>query len=90
MLILIKDAGDIASGVAYRLHRAGYDVVMTDLPKPTAIRRTICFSEAIIKGETTVEHVTAVFARDAADADRIAFERHRGHGQAPLCWENTG
>ena len=47
MLVLIRGAGDLASGVSLRLHRAGFPVVMTDLPKPTAIRRTVCFSQAI-------------------------------------------
>ena len=59
MLVLIKGAGDIATGIALRLHRAGMQVVLTDLPKPTAIRRTVSFSEAILKGETTVEDVKA-------------------------------
>lgn len=59
MIVLIRGAGDIATGIALRLHRAGMQVVMTDLPKPTAIRRTVSFSEAILKGETTVEDVKA-------------------------------
>ncbi len=71
MVIWIRGAGDIASGIAFRLYQSGFLVMMSDLPVPTSIRRTTCFSEAIIRGETTVEHVTAVFARDAADADRI-------------------
>lgn len=64
MLILIRGAGDLASGIALRLHRAQFDVVMTDLPHPTAIRRTVCFSEAIRCGKTTVEGVEGVLARD--------------------------
>ena len=59
MKILIRGAGDIATGIALRLYRAGMQVVMTDLPAPTAIRRTVCFSQAIILGEMTVEDVTA-------------------------------
>ena len=59
MLALIRGAGDLASGVALRLHRAHIFVVMTDIEKPTAIRRTVAFSEAIVRGETTVEGVTA-------------------------------
>ena len=59
MLILIRGAGDIATGIALRLKRAGLDVVMTDLPQPTAIRRTVCFSQAVVYGETTVEDITA-------------------------------
>ena len=39
MLALIRGAGDIASGAAMRLWRCGIDVVMTDLARPTAIRR---------------------------------------------------
>lgn len=59
MLVLIRGAGDIATGIALRLYRAGMQVVMTDLPKPTAIRRTVTFSQAITQGETTVEGITA-------------------------------
>ncbi len=59
MLVLVRGAGDIATGIALRLHRAGMQVVMTDLPKPTAIRRTVSFSEAILQGQTTVEDVIA-------------------------------
>lgn len=68
MLILIRGAGDLASGIALRLFRCGISVVMTDLPHPTSIRRTVSFSEAIVKGETTVEGVTAKRAESAAEA----------------------
>ena len=70
MLVLIRGAGDLASGVALRLWRAGLAVVMTDLPQPTAIRRTVCFSQAICFGETTVEDVTAVLAKTPEDVKR--------------------
>ena len=52
-----------------RLHRAGLDVVMTDLEKPTAIRRTVCFSQALVLGAATVEDVTARAAASAAQAE---------------------
>lgn len=68
MLVLIRGAGDIATGIALRLHRSGMQVVMTDLPRPTAIRRTVCFSPAITHGETVVEGVRAVRAEDAGTA----------------------
>ena len=41
MLTVIKGAGDIASGIALRLKHAKFDVVMTDIERPTAIRRTV-------------------------------------------------
>ena len=74
MLVMIKGAGDIASGIALRLWRAGIGVVMTDLPKPSSIRRTVCFSEAVYHGETKVEEVRARRAEDAADALRLLEE----------------
>lgn len=74
MIIWIRGAGDIASGVAFRLFQSGFSVVMSDLPIPTSIRRTTCFSEAIIQGQTNVEHITAVFAKDAEEAKQIMAE----------------
>ena len=64
MLICIKGAGDLASGIALRLHRSKIDVVMTDLPVPTAVRRTVAFSEAIRLGRTMVEDIYAERADD--------------------------
>ena len=59
MLVVIKGAGDLASGIAVRLHRSKIDVVMTELPVPLAVRRTVAFSEAIRLGSTEVEDVKA-------------------------------
>ncbi len=59
MRVLIRGAGDLATGIALRLYRAHMEVLMTDLARPTAIRRTVCFSQAIVHGETVVEGVTA-------------------------------
>ena len=70
MIIWIRGAGDIATGIAFRLKKSGFQVVMSDLPIPTSIRRTVCFSEAIIKGETTVEDITARLAQNADEAAR--------------------
>ena len=58
-LILLRGGGDLASGVALRLHRTGFQVVILELDKPLAVRRTVSFSEAIYEGVQTVEGVTA-------------------------------
>jgi len=52
--------GDLGSGVAIRLIRAGFPVVISELPEPMAVRRTVSFSEAIYDGSTSVEDITAV------------------------------
>ena len=70
MLIYIKGAGDLASGIALRLHHAKFDIVMTDLPVPTAVRRTVAFSEAIRLGNAAVEDV---MAERAETAEIISF-----------------
>lgn len=89
-LALIKGAGDLASGVAVRLWRAGFAVVMTELAEPTVIRRTVSFAEAVYEGHAVVEEVTAVRAEPEDDlaallrrrvvpvvVDREAAVRHR-------------
>ncbi len=59
MFVLIRGAGDIASGIALRLHHAGFQVAMTETAAPTTIRRQVAFSTAVTDGEKTVEDVTA-------------------------------
>ena len=68
MLVVIRGAGDLASGIALRLWRSRIRVVMTDVERPTAIRRTVCFSQAVVHGKTEVEGVTARRAFSAAEA----------------------
>ena len=53
--VLIRGGGDLASGVAARLHRAGFLVLITELPQPLVIRRSVSFAEAVFTGETKVE-----------------------------------
>ncbi|UQZ89613.1 molybdenum hydroxylase [Deltaproteobacteria bacterium Smac51] len=77
-LVIIKGAGDLATGVAHRLHRAGFPLLMTDLEKPTAIRRTVAFSQAVYDGRMTVEGVTAEKAAPASfqEIHKILAARH--------------
>ena len=57
--VVIKGAGDLATGVAYRLFQSGFTVVMTEIERPTVVRRTVSFAEAVFEGATTVEGVSA-------------------------------
>ena len=58
-LVLLRGGGDLATGVALRLYRAGIKLVVTELPQPLAVRRTVSFAEAVYEGHHTVEGVTA-------------------------------
>ncbi|NLC76660.1 MAG: EF2563 family selenium-dependent molybdenum hydroxylase system protein, partial [Clostridia bacterium] len=75
MLVLIKGAGDLASGVALRVWRSGFDVVMTEIPEPTVIRRTVAFAEAVYEGTVEVEGVKARLARDSEEAKTLLRDR---------------
>src|SRR5262245_19625151 len=72
IVILIKGAGDLASGVAYRLKRGGFPLIMTELPTPSLVRRTVCFGEAVYSGEVTVEGITARRVESPAEARQLA------------------
>lgn len=57
--ILVRGAGDIATGTLLRLKRCGFSVAALEVSNPSAIRRTVSFSEAVYDSETTVEGITA-------------------------------
>ena len=56
--IWIRGAGDLATGIALRLYRSGFDIIMSDIAVPTTVRRTVAFSPAVYTGETQVEGIT--------------------------------
>ena len=67
VLVAVKGAGDLATGVIHRLKRARFAVMATELPHPTVLRRTIAFAEAIALGQMTVEGITAQYAHSIED-----------------------
>jgi xanthine dehydrogenase accessory factor len=58
-LVLIRGAGEMASGVAVRLYKAGFQIVMLDIAEPTSIRNTVSFSEALRNNQMTIEGISA-------------------------------
>ena len=70
-LILLKGAGDLGTGVAWRLHRAGFPVIVTELAQPRVVRRTVAFASAVYDGAITVEGVTARRAVSFDDARQL-------------------
>jgi xanthine dehydrogenase accessory factor len=57
-LVVIRGAGDLASGIALRFHRASFPVLMTEVAAPLAVRRTVSFAQAVFDGVCRVEEVT--------------------------------
>lgn len=68
VLIVIKGAGDLATGVGMRLFHSGFPIVMTEIAEPTPVRRTVSFAEAIFEGEVTVEDVAAKRIEGSSEA----------------------
>lgn len=65
-LVVVRGAGDLATGTILRLRAAGFRVVALEIERPTAIRRTVSLSEAVYDGEARVEGVTARRVADLA------------------------
>ena len=72
LITLIRGGGDLASGVALRLYRAGLRLIITELPQPLVVRRFVSFAEAVYRGKCQVEGVTAVRASDLDQALQIS------------------
>lgn len=70
-IIALRGGGDLASGVAVRLHRAGLRLAISELPQPLAVRRLVSFAEAIYQGEVVVEGVVARCITDPTDTLRV-------------------
>lgn len=73
--VVVKGAGDLASGVAYRLYQSGFIVVMTEVAQPTVVRRSVSFAQAVFDGASEVEGVRATLAATPEAALAIARTR---------------
>lgn len=66
-IIIVRGAGDIATGVIKSLYDAGFRVLALEAQKPSAIRRQVALSEAVYSGKTRVEDIISVFCNDITD-----------------------
>ena len=71
LLTVIRGGGDLGTGVALRLRRAGFRVAILETPQPTVIRRAVAFASAVYDGSIVVEETTARLARIDDDFDPI-------------------
>lgn len=71
MKILIKGAGDLATGIAYEFWLAGHQVLMTEIGVPLAVRRTVSFSRAVYEGRARVEQAEGILVRNLEEAVRV-------------------
>lgn len=70
-IIILRGGGDLATGIAYTLHKAKYKILILEIEKPSAVRRTVAFGEAVYEDEVSVEGIKAALAKDKEDIKRI-------------------
>lgn len=73
--VLIRGGGEMASGVACRLHQSGFRIVLTEIEQPLAVRRTVSFCEAVYDGRAEVEGIEAILMRERDDLSRVWNDR---------------
>ena len=94
LLIICRGAGDLATGIIHRLHRAGHRVIALETDYPAAIRRDVSFCEAVYDGSAAVEGVTARLVPALADAETDT-ETYSGENDTPAAhiasekWESS-
>ena len=76
LIVLIRGGGEMATGIAHRLHRCHMRVLITAITMPTSVRRNVAFAEAVYKGAHTVEGVEAVRAASCDEA-YMAWKRNQ-------------
>ena len=59
-LIIVRGAGDLATGTIHRLKKSGFHLLVLETDHPAAIRRQVALSEAVYSGSACVENVEAV------------------------------
>ena len=77
-LVVVRGAGDLATGCIIRLVRSGFRVVALETARPSAIRRTVCLSEAMYEGRAMVEEVRAVRVGSVAEARAVLAQAGPG------------
>jgi xanthine dehydrogenase accessory factor len=74
--VLLRGGGDLASGVATRLHRVGMDVLIAELPQPLVVRRLVAFAEAVYANQVNVEEITAQLVDSIEMVDAVLGDRN--------------
>lgn len=73
-IVYLRGGGELASGIALRLWRCGFKVVVTELSQPLAVRRLVSFAQAVFVGEVMIEGVKGRLADDLEDAFRLLHQ----------------
>ena len=76
-LVIVRGAGDLATGVVYSLYKAHFKVIILETQHPSAIRRKVALSEAVYDGKTKVD----------INGNPIQGQRPMTHGERKAFWK---
>ncbi len=71
MKILIKGAGDLATGIASRLYHSGHQIMMTEIEIPLTVRRIVALSRAVYEKEAVVEDMKGILVSSMKEAEEV-------------------
>ena len=74
-LVVVRGGGDLGSGVIWRLRRVGFPVVVLELERPLAVRRTVAYSSAVTERSITIDGIEG---RHAESTDAAIATAHGG------------
>jgi xanthine dehydrogenase accessory factor len=78
-LVILRGGGDLATGIAYRLHQAGFPIIVLELARPLVVRRLVALATAVLQNQITIETLHAQHAKTADEAMGLAQS-----GQIPV------
>lgn len=83
--LIVRGGGDLASGVIHRLYKCGYQVLVLECERPSAIRRKVSFGEAVYDGTSYVEEVTGRLITNIKECPKVWAA-----GEIPILIDEAG
>lgn len=75
-LVIVRGAGDLATGIVYSLYKAHLKIIILETQYPSSIRRKVSLSEAVYDGESKVEDIEAVLVKSYEEALNIIANKN--------------
>lgn len=74
-LVIVRGGGDIASGSIEKLHNCGFNILILEIEKPSAIRRAVCYGEAVYENEMIIENIKSKKINSLEEIEKLFEER---------------
>ncbi len=75
ILVVIRGGGDLATGVAVRLFRAGFKIIILEIERPTVIRLAVSFARTVYESKAVIEGIEGVLVSSCEEAENVINKR---------------